>query len=402
MLSGAARHTAPRSASIVGRDARRASRRTERDRSTVRRAVRSRAPSQRASDATIDDIAAGMTNTGGGAKKPRKSSARAPDASDASAMDCLTRDPSKITAPIATLEDKYELLPAFLKVRGLVRQHIDSFNYLVNEEIKKIIHAKANERVTCDSDPNFYLKYTNIHVGRPSVEEDYVVEEITPQQCRLRDMTYAGPITVDVEYTRGKEIVTRQAKNGVGGVVIGRIPLMLRSSRCVLTGKNEDELARLGECPLDPGGYFIVKGVEKVILIQEQLSKNRIIIEVDAKGEIGASVTSSTHERKSKTNIVVKHGKFYLRHNTFADDIPIMIVLKAMGLESDQEAVQMIGSEPAYAMLLGPTLQECQAAGVFTTQQALEYCANKVRVVKTHMTNRPGVRNFGRYRRLCF
>ena len=398
MLSGAARHTAPRSASIVGRDARRASRRTERDRSTVRRAVRRRAPSQRASDATIDDIAAGMTNTGGGAKKPRKSSARAPDASDASAMDCLTRDPSKITAPIATLEDKYELLPAFLKVRGLVRQHIDSFNYLVNEEIKKIIHAKANERVTCDSDPNFYLKYTNIHVGRPSVEEDYVVEEITPQQCRLRDMTYAAPITVDVEYTRGKEIVTRQAKNGVGGVVIGRIPLMLRSSRCVLTGKNEDELARLGECPLDPGGYFIVKGVEKVILIQEQLSKNRIIIEVDAKGEIGASVTSSTHERKSKTNIVVKHGKFYLRHNTFADDIPIMIVLKAMGLESDQEAVQMIGSEPAYAMLLGPTLQECQAAGVFTTQQALEYCANKVRVVKTHMTNRPGVRNFGRSR----
>ena len=66
-------------------------------------------------------------------------------------MECLTRDPTKMTAPIGTLEDKFELLPAFLKVRGLVRQHIDSFNYLVNEEIKKIIHAKANERVTCDS-----------------------------------------------------------------------------------------------------------------------------------------------------------------------------------------------------------------------------------------------------------
>ena len=57
---------------------------------------------------------------------------------------------------------------------------------------------------------------------------------------------------------------------------------------------------RLGECPLDPGGYFVVKGTEKVILIQEQLSKNRIIIDVDAKGEVGASVTSSTHERKSQ------------------------------------------------------------------------------------------------------
>ena len=64
-----------------------------------------------------------------------------------------------------------------------------------------------------------------------------------------------------------------------------------------------------GECPLDPGGYFIVKGTEKVILIQEQLSKNRIIIDIDSKGEVGASVTSSTHERKSKTNIIVKHGR---------------------------------------------------------------------------------------------
>ena len=61
-----------------------------------------------------------------------------------------------------------------------------------------------------------------------------------------------------------------------------------------MTGKSEDELARLGECPLDPGGYFVVKGTEKVILIREQLSKNRIIIDVDNKGEVGASVTSST------------------------------------------------------------------------------------------------------------
>lgn len=166
-------------------------------------------------------------------KKTPGKSRRSDVGGDTDAMGCLTRDPSKVTSPIGTLEDKFELLPAFLKVRGLVRQHIDSFNYLVNEEIKKIVRAKANERVTCDSDPNFYLKYTNIHVGRPSVEEDYVVEEITPQQCRLRDMTYAAPITVDVEYTRGKEIVTRQQKNGVGGIVIGRIPLMLRSSRCV-------------------------------------------------------------------------------------------------------------------------------------------------------------------------
>lgn len=75
---------------------------------------------------------------------------------DSSVEDLLRKDPSKLTEPIKELEDKFQLLPAFLKVQGLVKQHIDSFNYFINHEIKKIV--KANERVTCDTDPNFYLK----------------------------------------------------------------------------------------------------------------------------------------------------------------------------------------------------------------------------------------------------
>ena len=70
-----------------------------------------------------------------------------------------------------------------------------------------------------------------------------------------------------------------------------RMPIMLRSSNCVLTGKSQAEMAKLNECPIDPGGYFIVKGVEKVILIQEQLSKNRMIVDVDRKGAVTCSVT---------------------------------------------------------------------------------------------------------------
>jgi len=34
---------------------------------------------------------------------------------------------------------------------------------------------------------------------------------------------------------------------------IGRMPIMLRSSNCVLTGKSPAELASLNECPIDPG-----------------------------------------------------------------------------------------------------------------------------------------------------
>ncbi|KAF3814496.1 hypothetical protein GH733_017654 [Mirounga leonina] len=157
------------------------------------------------------------------------------------------------------------------------------------------------------------------------------------------------------------------------------MPIMLRSSNCVLTGKTPAEFAKLNECPLDPGGYFIVKGVEKVILIQEQLSKNRIIVEADRKGAVGASVTSSTHEKKSRTNMAVKQGRFYLRHNTLSEDIPIVIIFKAMGVESDQEIVQMIGTEEHVMAAFGPSLEECQKAQIFTQMQALKYIGNKVR-----------------------
>ena len=187
---------------------------------------------------------------------------------------------------------------------------------------------------------------------------------------------------MDVEYTKGKEIITDAC------MCIGKIPLMLRSSRCCLRNKGEDELARLGECPLDPGGYFVVKGVEKVILIQEQLSRNRVIIERDAKGLICATVTSSTNERKSKTNIVQKGGKLYLRHNTFQEDIPIVIALKAMGLESDQELMQKAagGSDPLCMSLLAPSLQECAALDVLTQNEALEYCGQRIRSSQWRLT----------------
>uniref|UniRef100_A0A8B9VF12 DNA-directed RNA polymerase subunit beta n=1 Tax=Anas zonorhyncha TaxID=75864 RepID=A0A8B9VF12_9AVES len=133
-------------------------------------------------------------------------------------------------------------------VKGLVKQHIDSFNYFINVEIKKIM--KANEKVTSDADPMWYLKYLNIYVGTPDVEESFnVTRPVSPHECRLRDMTYSAPITVDIEYTRGSQRIIRNA------LPIGRMPIMLRSSNCVLTGKTPAEFAKLNECPLDPGTF---------------------------------------------------------------------------------------------------------------------------------------------------
>ena len=91
----------------------------------------------------------------------------------------------KLAEPIKEVKDKWKLLPAFLKVKGLVKQHIDSFNYFVETEIKSIV--KANDKVTSSADPMFYLKYLDVHVGTPDVEDGFQMSQsITPHDCRLR------------------------------------------------------------------------------------------------------------------------------------------------------------------------------------------------------------------------
>ena len=305
----------------------------------------------------------------------RASAAAAIEDEDESVRECLLN--GRIEAPISEVKDKWRLLPAFLRVRGLVKQHLDSYNHLVSIEIKHIV--RANERITVENQPNFYLRFLDVYLGAPSVEEDISAEltwesgRFTPQECRLRDITYSAPVKVDVEYTVGNQRKMRR------GVTVGRMPVMLRSDKCILHGRTDAELARMGECPCDPGGYFIVKGQEKVVLIQEQLSKNRIIVDRDAKENIHAAVTSSTHERKSKTHIISKGGRFALRHNTMSDDVPVVVALKAMGVTSDQEVMMLVGSEPRFAQAMAASLQECATLGIFSEGQALEYISKRIR-----------------------
>jgi hypothetical protein len=81
----------------------------------------------------------------------------------------------ELSKPIKAVEEKWKLLPHFLRMRGLMRQHIDSFNYFINTEMKQIVAARSNVEVTSDSDPKFYLRYTNVYVGEPSLEEEAFV-----------------------------------------------------------------------------------------------------------------------------------------------------------------------------------------------------------------------------------
>ena len=116
-----------------------------------------------------------------------------------------------LDAPIGSLKDKWRVLPHFLQVRSLMRQHIDSFDYFVNTEMKEIVQSPSACEIRSEHDPKFYLRYTDCWVGEPSVQEDsYTATQVTPFQCRLRDCTYSAPIYVNVRYTRGKHIVVKK------------------------------------------------------------------------------------------------------------------------------------------------------------------------------------------------
>ena len=288
-----------------------------------------------------------------------------------------------LTAPIDCAQDKWNLLPAFLKVKGLVKQHIDSFNHFVDVELQKIVDS--DPWIMSDVDPSFYIKYQKIYIGRPCRMDEIQYQDeksfkegssVTPNECRLRDMTYAAPILVDFIYTKGRNVYKRK------GLSIGRMPIMLRSSKCVLANKSEAEMCGMDECPLDPGGYFIVNGTEKVILVQEQLSKNRVIVEADPRKDLlSASVTSSTHARKSKSYVVLKKDRLYMKHNILNEDIPIAILLKAMGVTSDHEMMLLVaGTDSALQEDFAVNFEGSIGAAIFTQQQALEHLGARIKI----------------------
>ena len=96
-------------------------------------------------------------------------------------------------------------------------------------------------------------------------------------------------------------------------------------------------------------------------------------------------------ERKSKTYVGTKHGKIYLKHNSISEDIPIVIALKAMGMQSDKEITQLVcGHDSKYVDKFSPNLEECSQKKIFTQQQALDYIGTKVKSPKRAFG--PGIR----------
>lgn len=89
-----------------------------------------------------------------------------------------------------------------------------------------------------------------------------------PNDARLRNLNYAAPLTVDVSImarTFSTETGEYQSESKVlKSVSLGRLPIMVRSSYCMLTQQQVPSVH--DECRYDYGGYFIVNGNEKVVI----------------------------------------------------------------------------------------------------------------------------------------
>ncbi len=110
----------------------------------------------------------------------------------------------------------------------------------------------------------YVIKFEQIYLSKPTHwEKDGAPSPMMPNEARLRNLTYSAPLYVDITKTivRHDEAPVETQHNKT---FIGKIPIMLRSTYCLLNGMTDRDLTELNECPLDPGGYFIINGSEKV------------------------------------------------------------------------------------------------------------------------------------------
>ncbi|MGA0380624.1 MAG: DNA-directed RNA polymerase subunit B'', partial [Candidatus Poseidoniaceae archaeon] len=183
----------------------------------------------------------------------------------------------------------------------------------------------------------------------------------SPMECRLRKLTYQSPVTIDFTIYR----------NGVASfpeedVQVGAIPIMVRSRRCHLhpshiadgralePTKSPEDAALLanhlrdkGEDPLDPGGYFIINGTERVLISMEDLAPNRVTVEINKRTakrtEVAKIFSQKNGMRKPLTVEKRRDGMLMVKVSTAGTTpIPVVLLMRALGIEGDQEVFTAI------------------------------------------------------------
>ncbi|MEM4699333.1 MAG: DNA-directed RNA polymerase subunit B [Candidatus Nezhaarchaeales archaeon] len=273
-----------------------------------------------------------------------------------------------------SIEDRWALVEAFIKEHGLVRQHLDSYNDFVTNTIQRIVEEQKEVAAG-----DVKVKFLKISITEPYAREADGSERkehnpVTPMEARLRNMTYAKSLKLTVKVSAG----------GIEGppveVFIGYFPIMVKSVLCPLSRKSEEELIALGEDPKDPGGYFIINGSERVLVAQEDLATNHVLVDVQegpSPAPYVAKVLSAAAGFRMPTVVErLRDGTLHVSFPAVAGRIPLVIMMRALGLETDREVVKAVSLDPEIQQELLPSLEA--ASSIITVEDALDYVGSKM------------------------
>ena len=173
-------------------------------------------------------------------------------------------------------------------ISPLIKHQLDSYNKFINTTLPQIISGfnpiKINTKLN-ENDNNIQKIYINVlqpSLTKPTYQlPDGTQTIMTPHIARMNNLTYSSSLFINVHI-----IIEALDENGnivkvdkyVNNVYIGKIPIMVRSSACVLNQISAIGDSNNNECRYDFGGYFIVNGNEKVLIMQDRINENDTLI----------------------------------------------------------------------------------------------------------------------------
>ena len=271
------------------------------------------------------------------------------------------------------------LIQKYFDEQSFVGSDIESYNFFMEKELNKII--EENKEIVPTIIPHniddFKIKLDKIWSVKPEITEaDGSKRNIFPVEARLRKLTYSAPTFIEVSaHINGvqRESFTTQ---------IGNIPIMLKSKLCHLYNLSRQELIDKGEDPDEPGGYFIINGTEKVLITIEDLASNRFLVEKHKSGTseyVGKLFSEYGSFKIPHTMEKLKDGIFYLTF-TRVRKIPIVVVIKALGLLKDEEITKFISEKVQYDEVI---INLIEFSSIKTEEEALDFIAKKVGVTQS-------------------
>ncbi|MGQ0605871.1 MAG: DNA-directed RNA polymerase subunit B [Candidatus Nitrosotenuis sp.] len=269
---------------------------------------------------------------------------------------------------------RWPIIQDLLKREGIARQHLNSFDEFLERGLQSIIDEVGHIEIENAEYP-YKIQLGKVKLQQPRMMElDGSITHITPAEARLRNVSYSAPIMMEASVVEDGKILESRF------VHIGDIPVMARSNACILHNFSTQKLIEHGEDPNDPGGYFIINGSERVIVGLEDLSYNKIIVDKEKVGGndvYKAKVYSSIVGYRAKLELVMKNdGLIVARIPGSPVDIPVVTLMRALGLESDREIAAAVSLVESIQNELEASFEK--VAEVQTSKDSIVYISKRI------------------------